>query len=621
MRASHQLSLRRLTFFVVLVCSAAIASGQEVKRRAPARFELLTNDSKPTEDAITSYRVQYVWEQGKVNVVLVNPADLPFKIELPRGYTLFNNLIYGIKTEAVFTGPTDITLHLPSAKTKETFSQLRVLYAEFNQANPDVPKWTDATLDQEMSVWRAKLLTESETKERLPNFDARTLHGFTEANPQLLIVAVRDPSKLRDKLTADLVLSGTGPAQVTEGRSVTYDIKVTNKGPDTATDINLFAAHSFEFVSATPTQGKCNLSGGHVYCSFPSLEKDQSINIKLIEHSEWDLQRVPPGYEKEIPVVPKRVEVGATEHDPATEDNSWELMTAVLTDPNKGPIIEVLSPAGSELFQGPRATVPIRLKATDPDGFVKKLEVFAEGKLIGEPAVQPDGQYELIYKDVSFGNHWVTIVATDNLGRWAKVETLPFFINGPTKVEITSPKAGSKLNKADGPFTVTIHASGTLKKVSLNGWGTEATPIGNDDYVVKVNNCVRNCWLQAIGTDEHGVESYSERVELTMIDPPKPLLRWFDGEHTQEFEPGKTFKVNQLILLAVTDGWSQVEVTKFEVLVNGVHLCTDDSPTLNYAEECRWTPAPGKYKLQVIATDIDGGVGKSEPIEVIIERP
>ena len=37
--------------------------------------------------------------------------------------------------------------------------------------------------------------------------------------------------------------------------------------------------------------------------------------------------------------------------------------------------------------------------------------------------------------------------------------------------------------------------------------------------------------------------------------------------------------------------------------------------------ECVWRPAPGKYKLQAVATDVDGMVGKSEVIEVVIERP
>ena len=37
--------------------------------------------------------------------------------------------------------------------------------------------------------------------------------------------------------------------------------------------------------------------------------------------------------------------------------------------------------------------------------------------------------------------------------------------------------------------------------------------------------------------------------------------------------------------------------------------------------ECVWRPSPGKYKLHAVTTDVDGMAGKSEVIEVEIERP
>ena len=54
--------------------------------------------------------------------------------------------------------------------------------------------------------------------------------------------------------------------------------------------------------------------------------------------------------------------------------------------------------------------------------------------------------------------------------------------------------------------------------------------------------------------------------------------------------------------------------------MNGVRLCTTDSPQLGFGE-CLWKPSPGKYRLQTVATDEDGAIGKSEEIEVVIESP
>ena len=73
---------------------------------------------------------------------------------------------------------------------------------------------------------------------------------------------------------------------------------------------------------------------------------------------------------------------------------------------------------------------------------------------------------------------------------------------------------------------------------------------------------------------------------------------------------------------AVYEPMFEAQVTKLEVLANGVSICTDNAPDSGAAEKCVWRPpSPGKYKLQVIATDVDGAVGKSDPIEITIDRP
>lgn len=584
------------------------------------------NGSKPTlsatGDGITSYKFKELFKDGKSSVSLVDPGKLPFKLELPTGYTLYNNLVYGIQTEAVFTGPTDITFKLPSVRSKETFAQLRILHPERDPVYPEVPKWIDITLDEDLlAAWKES----PELKQGLRNFEARTVHAFTSYNPLVLLVALRDPSKRRDTLTADLVLSGTAAEQVTEGRTFTSDLKLTNKGPAAATGIQLHAVPTTQFVSVTPSEGKCRVEAANIYCTFASLEKDHSIDIKIVERCPWST----PGTresEEGIGLLAKVVEVGAAEQDPFFDNNELRLETQVYQDPNQSPVIEVVSPTLFKIFPGPAATVPIHIKASDPDGFVKKVELSDEGKPLGEAAVQANGEYEFIYKDVTFGSHRVTVVATDNLGRYLTLNTPEFFVNGTAKVEITSPKGGSKLNKADGDVTVTIHATAggsPLKKVSLEFWNSDATPVGNDDYVVKVKNCGRKCRLQAIATDDRGVETRSEPVEFIIMNPPKPSVSWFDGQYSNGFEPGQTFKVSQLVLMytAEYEHMGGAEVTKLELLANGVTVCTDNAPVMGGAEACEWTPAPGKYKLQVIATDADGAVGKSDPIEITIDRP
>lgn len=619
---------------LLLLCCGKVASGQELEQSPAPQIELLTlnggkQNPRARGEGITSYKIGDLFKRGTTRITLVKAIEAPFRIELPIGYSVFNNLIYSIETDAVFSGPSDIAFNLPSARTKETFGQLRILYPEYDYADPEVPRWIDATLSDDNLGRVAQLLSQLDIKQRLRDFNTRTLHAFTDDSPLLLVVALRDPAKARAKFTADLEVSGTATSQVTEGRPVTYELKITNKGPDVANHISFHADPSFSFVSVNASQGKCKMSGQNVYCKFSSLEKGRTLDIKIVERCAWGshFPNRPSGYETPTSFVSKHVRVRATERDPSLENNELQLTTEVYPDSNKGPVIEVLSPTLFQLFPGPAATVPIRFKASDLDGFIRKLELFANAKPLGEPTLRSDGEYELIYRDVSFGRHWVTILATDNLGRVEAVQAPEFFVNGLARVEITDPKGGSKLNLADGEFAVTIHASSTassLRKVSLDVWNSDATPVGNNYYVVKLKYCNRKCRLQAIAIDEDGVETRSEFLEFTMMEPPKTWLSWFDGEFVRDFDTAKPFKVSELILAAAADHEfsNDARIIKIEIFANGLPICTDDSPSaLGLAADCLWKPSPGKYRLQAAATDADGAVGKSDLIEVIIEKP
>jgi hypothetical protein len=629
---------RFLLLGVLLLWTVSVSPAQEPQKTSGPRIELLTmNGGKPnlsaTGEGIASYKNDEIYQRGKMTVRLLKPEERKlFTLELPLGYSLFNDLIYVVETDISFAGLSDITFNIPSARTKETFAQLRILFPEIDYSDPKVPRWNDITLDgdsEEAQRW----LSETAIKQRLPDFKSRTLHGFIQYSPVVFLVALRDPTKVRNNLTADLQLTGSVQEQVTEGQRVTYELKITNAGPDMATGIRLHSERGFAFVSIDTSEGKCNLMGGNGNCKIPSLEKGRSVDIKIIEQCEWGPHYdLPPGADAPgASQVTKFITVGATERDPSFENNQLHLTTQVFPDQNKGPVIEIVSPTLSQLFAGPGASVPIRFKASDPDGFIKKVELFdtENGKSLGEATLQSEGQYELIYRDVGLGNRSVAIVATDNLGRVASEQTPQFFVNGPAKVEITSPKAGSVLNRADGEITITMHASSpssSIKKVSLDFWESDARAIGNDTYVVKMKSCMRKCRLQAIATDDKGIESRSEYVEFTVASNPMAKLYWYDGEYLQEFEPGKPLKVSNELTLHASgvheESFNEADIVKTEIFVDNVLVCTIDETNRYWHEyNCVWRPSPGKYKLHAVTRDEDGAVGKSEVIEVVIERP
>lgn len=123
--------------------------------------------------------------------------------------------------------------------------------------------------------------------------------------------------------TADLAISKSdSPDPVTEGAVLTYTITVSNSGPGAASNATLtdeLSSH-VDFVSATPTQGSCDLGGKTVTCELGTLPAG-------------------PGATATIEVRPKKtgqltnsasVAVGAGDTDPVMANNSATEMTTVV---------------------------------------------------------------------------------------------------------------------------------------------------------------------------------------------------------------------------------------------------------------------------------------------------
>src|SRR5262249_40020509 len=152
-------------------------------------------------------------------------------------------------------------------------------------------------------------------------------------------------------------------------------------------------------------------------------------------------------------------------------------------------------------------------------------------------------------------------------------------------------------------------------------WNSDATAVGNDNYVVKVKNCMRKCRLQATATDDQGVESRSDFVEFRISSVPTTTLYWYDGEYIHEIEPGQSLKGNEIKLHASgahDDTFNEAPIVKAEIFVNNALVCTiDETKRAWYEYDCVLRPSPGRYKLHAITTDEDGAKGKSEVIEVV----
>jgi uncharacterized repeat protein (TIGR01451 family) len=81
----------------------------------------------------------------------------------------------------------------------------------------------------------------------------------------------------------DLVLSKAATSPTPLGGVVTYTLTVTNRGPDTATNVQLAdpAPAAVTYLSASPSQGSCALTAALVTCSLGTLAPGQTVTIAV----------------------------------------------------------------------------------------------------------------------------------------------------------------------------------------------------------------------------------------------------------------------------------------------------------------------------------------------------
>jgi uncharacterized repeat protein (TIGR01451 family) len=76
------------------------------------------------------------------------------------------------------------------------------------------------------------------------------------------------------------------PDPVVQGDSLTYTIRVTNGGPNAATDVlvtdNLPAGSDVDFVSATSTAGSCQRAGNAVTCNLGTVANGANETVTIV---------------------------------------------------------------------------------------------------------------------------------------------------------------------------------------------------------------------------------------------------------------------------------------------------------------------------------------------------
>lgn len=532
MTTLKSITLRSIVALTLISTLHLLTSAQEKPREnatvPPPRIELLKLEgSKPNLKAdgegLTSYRIYHLFKSG---VTRVKPYDSNTAIELPTGYTLFNNLAYIVDTDAVFSGPNQIVFRVPSAANTESFSQLRILAADDDPAQPEKPRWMDITVTPELP---AEVLREGFSKTALlPDFATRTLNATTELAVRFLVVAMRDEKIARDNFTADLQLKATvSTDSVMEGREINYSFEITNHGPDTATAISFKSQIDPLFVSLDHSQGKCRFDAQNIYCNLGELKKGTTASITY--HGRCWPDFISDGQPIQSNGMSSNSWVQAAEMDSDYHNNEVYLKTPVKEDPNRKPVISIVKPAGETFLVGPKVSMNIVANASDPDGTISEVEFFDKRGSVGLGKLTAPNTYEILYQTETFGSHFLRALATDNQGRAAMSQYAIFIVNGPIQIRITDPKPDFLLDPPRDEFVVKLRATnpkGTIKNILVyisEGSGSQlkqtAQFVRRDEYVASFKSLTWECsfgpcYVWAVATDDLDVETISPAISF-----------------------------------------------------------------------------------------------------------
>ncbi|MGH9969248.1 MAG: Ig-like domain-containing protein [Pyrinomonadaceae bacterium] len=549
------------------------------------------------QDGPVSVTYGDVYQRGSIKI---EPYDLTTLPPLPEGYAALNNKGYLITTTAVVSGP-HVFHFRASSVTKETeFKNLRIFHAEPDTFDPDSPVWVDRTI----------LSAEADS----PNFSTGAINASSEELGVFVIARlVREvpPSTA----VADLAVTCNGSAdQVTAPNNVTYTVKVTNKGPQTATNIGVIDGYPNDglFISATASQGSCKEKTGSLYCKLGTLPSGNSATITVVVKPYEGTGSFPA----EGKMTANHAWVAANEEDSDPDNNHVAEMTLLLPDPNLPPIVSLDSPKMGTLLVGP-ADIKISGIASDTDGIVSKVEVFDNGKPIGTGTRVGENRFVLTEQGVTFGPHVFFAVATDNNGRQNISNSMFVIVNGSAVVSIVSPKDGSLVEPGS---SVTIsanvsHPSGVINKVEFFAHGEslgEATPAGINQYELRLKKVERAIYqIVAVATDGSGVTTTSATTTMTVSKRPTVSIL-SPSEGTRFPSPTNLSVLAQAIQPG--DYVRKVDFYANDVLIGSASDIATERFRLTWRNV-----QEGVYSLTAVATDELGVTGKSPPVKIVLD--
>lgn len=569
---------------------------QHLLHRFPTNSSSSGENIASPEDGPTSIVYGHVYQDGETTLTDINPSTVG---ALPGGYSALNNVGYAISTNATVSGPHIISFSVPSVTDQIAFNKLRILHAEVDPFDPEKLVWVDRTI----------LSPDPQS----PDFASKTIEAKVDGVGAFVIASYTQPSNTE---AADLAIVITdSPDPVIVGVNLTLTVRVTNNGPDTATDVGLISglAPNANFVSVSPSQGNCKYEDGTVYCKLGDLGNGASATVSVVIKPSDGESNFSTGEQ----LFTNTASAASMTADPNQENNSATESTRVLPDPNGPPTINITSPTAGTAYVGP-TNITVTATANDNDGTISQVEFYGDGTLIGTGASIGGNQYSLTWNSVSFGAHTLMAIVTDNGGRKNISNTVNLLVNGSASVNITSPTTNS-IHSPGSNVTIganASHPSGNISKVEffangvLIGPGTLTNPNQyNVNWPAPENGRYS---LKAVVTDGSGITTTSSPVDVIITSPPSVSL--------SSPVNGASFPSASTVAITASVQDDDGLINKIDFYANGNLLGTSPYLTSNQYT-FNWSNVPdGIHSLTATAKDKYGVIGSSTPITIAVNH-
>ena len=274
--------------------------------------------------------------------------------------------------------------------------------------------------------------------------------------------------------------------------------------------------------------------------------------------------------------------------------------TITVSATNTPPTANLTAPANNSIYIAPASlTVSANANSPEVNGFVQRVEFYANGNLIGTDTTAP---YSISWASPPPGVYTITAKSIDDLN--AETTSTPRTVtitaaNAAPTAAISAPANNAKFN---APATVTINANvaapetnDTLARVEFYVNGALTATLTAPPYSYTANNLVAGTYILSVkAVDGFGLETTSAARTIVVSNTNNPPTVSLTA-------PANNSTVTAPVTVSANANAVEVNgsITQVEFYANGNLIGTDTTAPYSIS----WTPTAGTYSLTARATD------------------